>query len=101
VYVLSSTIAAVATGPCAQPRVMTATAPIKAATPAHFDIVISLPRRRSSALGCRHVCLISNRSTRRAPLETNRLGLVPNVREEDRAIPVLQPLLDEGPKDNL
>ena len=45
VYVLSSTIAAVATGPCAQPRVMTATAPIKAATPAHFDIVISLPRR--------------------------------------------------------
>jgi hypothetical protein len=38
---------------------------------------------------------------RRAPLEANRLGLVLNVREEDRAILLLQPHLDEGPEDNL
>src|SRR5437660_7064110 len=32
--------------------------------------------------------------------EANRLGLVPNVREEDRAILLLQPHLDEGPGDD-
>src|SRR5439155_21065139 len=40
-------------------------------------------------------------STRRAPLEANRLGLVLNVREEDRAILLLQPHLDERAEDNL
>ncbi len=40
-------------------------------------------------------------STRCASPEANRLGLVPNVRAEDRAILLLQPHLDEGSEDNL
>src|SRR5207244_3403638 len=40
-------------------------------------------------------------STRRAPLEANRLGLVFDVGEEDRAVLLLQSHLDEGPENDL
>ena len=40
-------------------------------------------------------------STCQAPLMVNRLGLALNVGEEGRAIILLQPLPDEGPKDDL
>ena len=39
--------------------------------------------------------------TRRAPLEANRLGLALDVREEDVAVLLPQPDLDEGPEDDL
>src|SRR3989442_8823438 len=63
-WFLFSTPAGVVAGPCGQPRVTPATAAPKTVTPAHLDIVVSLPKRRFPAFGRRRVCLTSSRVTR-------------------------------------
>src|SRR5205823_8271189 len=96
-YVLSSIVTAVADGPCAQPRVITATVATMVA-PIHFDIVVSLPRRRCSASGRRPFAACA---TRHASALANGLRLALYVGEERRMVVALQPLLDQGAKDDL
>src|SRR2546425_9049241 len=73
-WFLFSPPAGVADAPCAQRGVTPATATPKTVTPAHLDIVVSLPKRRFPAFGRRRVCLTSSRvarSSRRCDLLTS------------------------------
>src|SRR5205807_8026912 len=97
-YVLSSIVTAVADGPCAQPRVITATAVATSVAPIYFDIVVSLPRRRCSASGRRPLAAFA---TRHASALANGLRLALEVREDSRMVVAIQLLLDPATKVDL
>src|SRR3989449_11157069 len=74
VWVFSPPPAAAAAAPAAHRGATPPTAAPKTVTPAHLDIVVSLPKRRFPAFGRRRVCLTSSRvarSSRRCDLLTS------------------------------